>query len=102
MRIFLAYIFIIIFSFQVLPVRELGKIFSKGQLTEEVHNDNDTFDDCAFKIKKGSDLFHFTHTEYTVRDKHFTVQILAKIQATERIPQHHVPEVPTPPPNYCI
>lgn len=94
--------FLFIFSFQVLPVKELGKIFSKGQLTEEVHSGSDYSGDCALKIKKSTDLFHLWRTEQIVRNRHITVQILAKIQAAERIPQHHVPEVPTPPPNYSI
>ena len=44
MRHFLAYLMLTIFSFQVLPVKELGRFIAKGQLTEEIHDDYEEVD----------------------------------------------------------
>jgi hypothetical protein len=41
----LAYFFLIIFSFQALPVKAIGKLLSKSQLTEEVKGDCQDTDD---------------------------------------------------------
>lgn len=41
MRAWVAFLFLFIFSFQVLPVRALGKMIAKAQMTEEVKGDCD-------------------------------------------------------------
>jgi hypothetical protein len=41
MRACIALLFLFIFSFQVLPVRALGKMIAKAQMTEEVKGDCD-------------------------------------------------------------
>jgi len=42
MRPFLAIVFLTIFSFQILPVKEIGKILWNGTMTEEVHEHGPT------------------------------------------------------------
>lgn len=105
MKKLLAYIFLIIFSTQVLPVKEIGKILYKGQITEEeVHTCSEGCEDSnALKLKIEGDPFH--HTERQLFQAHarvafLTQQINTAIHHAEHIPIHFVPDILTPPPNY--
>lgn len=103
MKIALASFFLMIFSFQVLPVKELGKMLFKKQLTEEAHEAADATDDTGdlpeFKLKKDDDPY--------------TSSVIASIYATkvapdcnnlgvldpEHISKQFIPDILTPPPN---
>lgn len=100
MRQWLAYIFITIFSFQILPVKEIGKILFKGQVTEEVH-EADTADSFAAKIKKGTDPFrlHPVETGQAALVQYINNRVTLAITLAERLPRQYVPDILTPPPN---
>jgi hypothetical protein len=93
----LAYIFLFIFSFQVLPVKEIGKILFKGQMTEEIHETS--HDDIGSgKIKK-ADLKVFLKSETLASVRYLSSKLTVAIHETERLPRHFVPDILTPPPN---
>lgn len=65
MRKLLAIFCLAIFSFQIIPVKALGKLLASGQMTEEIHNDN-----CSQKNPLQED-FHkklFTSHDYFVSE----------------------------------
>jgi hypothetical protein len=98
----LAYIFIIIFSTQILPIKEIGEVLFKGQITEEeVHGYGGNTDDG--KSKKGNDTFPCVPSA----QNHSRISILSQkvstaIHQAEKIPPHFVPEIITPPPNSFV
>lgn len=103
MKHLVAYLFLIIFSFQVLPVKEIGKILFKNQLTEEVKES-----DCSecgggetVKLKKeGEPLYHPEEEEQqTARVQYLSHSLHTAIHEAERLPLHHIGEILTPPPN---
>jgi len=100
MRPLLASVFLLIFSFQIIPVKEIGKILYKGQITEEevhVHSDAGKH----IKGKKGCDLVYHPHTagENISRIVCYANLLRTVLAMTERLPNEYVPEVSTPPPN---
>lgn len=100
MKVFLAYIFLFIFSFQVLPVKELGKILFKGQMTEEIHEAGHGSDDSqASKAKKGADPFKISETEYTALNLYLGTRVLTAIHYAEDMNTQHIPDIFVPPPN---
>ncbi len=102
MRKIIAYIFLLIFSFQVVPVKELGKILFKGQITEEeVHNWGGTSEEpIPSKHKKDGDPFYYNaNFQETARSKFLSHQLNLALHCAERIPRWHVPDIVTPPPN---
>lgn len=103
MRQWLAYILIAIFSFQVLPVKELGKILFKGQLTEEIHEEGhgDAEDLEDAKLKKDGDpfKFHYPVTEFVARNHFHTHSAMVAIYEADHIPLLYLPDILTPPPN---
>jgi hypothetical protein len=100
MKKWLAYIFLTIFSFQVLPVKEIGKILFKGQMTEEIH-EADLADGSPSKIKKSTDPFrlHPTETEQTARIQYISHRASLAVVESERLPLQFIPDIFTPPPN---
>lgn len=100
MKKWLAYIFLFIFSFQVLPVKEIGKILFKGQMTEEIH-EADLADGSSSKLKKGTDPFRIYHldTEQTARIQYFSHRASLAVIESERLPLQFIPDIFTPPPN---
>lgn len=104
MKHFVAYIFLIIFSFQVLPVKELGKVLFKGQMTEEVHEscDADCSDDCpTSKVKKESEFNKILciANESIALQSYINTQLHTATHKTECLPKHFVADITTPPPN---
>jgi hypothetical protein len=92
-----AFLFLFIFSFQVLPVKELGKVLFKGQLTEEIKETGSSSDDSnTFKLKKNDDPLHFANVSFRA-NLDLATKILVALHETEKL-QHFVAEVPTPPP----
>lgn len=103
MKKLLAYIFLTIFSFQVLPVKEIGKILFKGQMTEEIHESGHSGDNNNAKLKKGTDPFrlHNSDTEAIARMQHLSAQICLAILQAESLPMQFIPDIVTPPPNFA-
>lgn len=96
-----AYIFLIMFSFQVLPVKELGKLLFSGQMTEEVHQSCDFEDDFSHeKIKKSTELYHAIALPETCAVlKYSNSKVSAAFYQAHQLPLSHVPDILTPPPN---
>jgi hypothetical protein len=103
MRQWLAYILICIFSFQILPVKELGKILFKGQLTEEIHEEacGDAEDPESVKLKKDGESFkyHNSINEFFARNRYYSHNVMVAIHEADHIPLLYLPDIPTPPPN---
>lgn len=97
MRQLLATIGLIIFFFQIVPVKELGKLLSSGQMTEEIQN-NSTAGNSGLNEEVHKKLF----IPYT-----YPLQFASDIDASahrfpltdEALVKHLGLEVPTPPPN---
>lgn len=102
MRPFLATFFLLIFSFQVLPVKEIGKLLFKAQTTEEVHESH-TDDGPDLKVKKEGDPFQLSSFNITAaaRQKDLSTKIAVVIHRTAILPDYHIPDILTPPPN-CL
>lgn len=100
MRHILAYFFLIIFSFQVLPVKEIGKLLFKSQTTEEIHEDYaDNGPDA--KIKKEGDPFKLSdfNVSSSARIASLSAKIALVIHRTASLPDYHIPDILTPPPD---
>ncbi|GAA4454012.1 hypothetical protein [Rurimicrobium arvi] len=107
MRIFLASLLLTIFSFQILPVRAIGKILFKAQLTEELHEEDspedgdDPFDmDFTSKFKESlpaslrSSFPEPSYAEYRIAG--LTTSVIHRSQFLE---DQHYPDIFVPPPN---
>jgi len=101
MRKLLAILFLTIFSFQVLPLKVIGKLLGSSQNTEEVHNDGSSEDGQGAKLAKfGDDLLAFHHTpDLFASRQYFDVKVTAFIHMAELLPSVHVAEIPSPPPD---
>jgi hypothetical protein len=97
MKNLLAYIFLFIFSFQVLPVKEIGQILFKGLMTEEIHEASHD-DSGSCKLKK-ADLKVFYKPETSASVQYLSSKLAVAIHEAERLPRHFVPDIITPPPN---
>jgi len=95
---FLAYIFLFIFSFQVLPVKELGQILFKGLMTEEIH-EAAADDTSGTKLKKEPARLFYRH-EGLASILYFTSKVHTAIHDAEKLPRHFIPDIITPPPNF--
>lgn len=96
MRRFVAFIFLTIFSFQLLPVRAIGKLFAKSQQTEEVKDScsDDSCDDDAI-----DDFFFFAHSDLAGTYAPETFKKPEVFCADDNLPPSHVGEIVCPPPN---
>ena len=102
MRKLLAIFFLTIFSFQVLPLKAIGKLLNSGQNTEEVHSDDAPEDGAGGKLAKfGDDLLIFHHhtPDLFASRQYFDVKVTAFIHRAESLPSVHVAEIPSPPPD---
>ena len=97
MRKILTCIFLTIFSFQVLPVKELGKLLYKGMMTEEIHEAG-AEDNTTGKWKKQNE-YKFYDKDSFLSASYFTSIIQLTILQTEHFLCQYVPEIITPPPN---
>jgi len=99
MKMVLASFFLLIFSFQVLPVKEIGKILFKGTMVEEIHEAAPDCDETQSKLKKGQDPF----TSYKTHATAYRLLVLTGnglgILNPESISKQHIPDIVTPPPN---
>ena len=80
---------------QLLPVRQLGKLLMKGQLTEELAHDDCT-PDCKdhFAFKKD-----FTHADPTFHVTIAEASASQYIHFADALPTHFPGDIHTPPPN---
>lgn len=97
MRNWIACILLSIFTFQVLPVRELGRILFKGLMTEEIH-EADHADDGFAKLKKAEPKIFFSSKPVSCQ-QYVAARVQTAIHEAERLPIDFVPEILTPPPN---
>ena len=100
MRKFLAIVFLLIFSFQVIPMKAIGKLLSKGQTEEEVKHSCDGKDDCSDDAASYVDLIGHSYDTFTVTRLSLKVKI-KDWRYTEDLPVAHIAEIPSPPPNSC-
>ena len=100
MRNLAAIFFLLIFSFQVLPVKAIGKLLSKNTQTEEVKDDCGSSDDDTpgSKDPKFNDLFHQYHSATPVGIVAIKKKITI-IHGNDDLPKSHVKDVLCPPPN---
>jgi hypothetical protein len=97
MRHFLAYIMLTIFSFQILPVKEIGKILFKSQLTEELHED---CAECNNEVKFKEPLPFKVPPVYHIRQLIcFDMKLAVAIHKASLIMHQHFPDILVPPPN---
>jgi hypothetical protein len=100
-RKWIAYIFIMIFSLQVVPVKEIGKILFKGQITEEeVHGYALEENDDSPKLKKDGEPFDYSElSQNEARSASLSHEISTAMHSVAHLPDYHVPDILTPPPN---
>lgn len=100
--------FLLIFSFQILPVKVIGKFLSSGQNVEEVQNDADTDSggdsgtgSPDMKVLKvGEDqIINSNAFDLQASRAAFNNKICAFIHQAESIPSVHVSPMPSPPPD---
>lgn len=96
MRPVIAIIFLLILSFQVLPIKAVGKLLSNPQATEEIHHEGFEHTDGftkLFTFHSGTNSSSYNYTE------HLSVTSNIYIHFAASIPDAHIAEVFTPPPN---
>ncbi len=99
MRLFLAYIFLFIFSFQILPVKEIGKMLCKGTMTEEIHEGLADIDDEGCELKKQNDPYT-TSKENPETEQLFVFTYSGlSVMHPQPISKQFIPDIVTPPPN---
>lgn len=97
----ISYIFLTIFTLQVLPVKEIGKILYKGMMTEEIHEVETEGKAGDGKTLKWKPLNEYYVTADNNRALYFTTVIQIAIHQAENLPDRFVPDITTPPPNVC-
>ena len=99
MKIALASFFLFIFSFQVLPVKELGRFLFKGTMTEEIHQSATDIDENGKQAKNGKEAFS-PGKEYAFQNQLLilTGNGLGTLYPAN-VPKQHIPDIVTPPPN---
>ena len=94
----IAYLFILIFSIQIVPIKEIGEILFNGLITEEeVHGYGQNSEDNA-KLKKQNEP-KLPVSFYYNRICFLTQSVQTAIHRSENLPLQFVPEIITPPPN---
>ena len=100
MRRLLASVFLFLFSFQIMPVKEIGKVLFNGLMTEEIHETSGEGDNSGSKQKKGfKPLNLFSNESQTAQSIFFDKASDLAIQEAERLPNNFIPDIFTPPPN---
>lgn len=102
MKHVIAYIFLVIFSFQMLPVKEIGKILFKGQITEEeAHTCGAKGDNGNSQLAKYNEFLEsgFANDEHLSRIAFYNKSLSVAFSIAEKLPMGFIPDIPTPPPN---
>lgn len=107
MRLILASFLLTIFSFQILPIRAIGKILFKAQLTEELHEHEEDAEDADDPFSpeffpKFNEAFPEFST-YRQRSGYMELrmarQTVAARQRSLFLEDQHYPDIFVPPPN---
>ena len=100
MKIFFTYLLLTIFSFQVLPVKEIGKLLYKGFMTEEIQDNECSNEEHKVNIiKKEAEVYKPGYIYATLNAKGFSRLVTLAIKQAEHLPRQFVPDILTPPPN---
>src|SRR4051812_40408945 len=103
MRKWLAVIFLMIFSFQVLPMKGLAKLLCKNQNTEEVQGDNAGDDDDATGVAAlySNDIILSRITfDAQATSHYFENKVSVTIRKTKALPFVYLAKIPSPPPDF--
>lgn len=100
----LASFFLCIFSLQIIPVKEIGKLLFKGAMTEEIHEaeygcEDDT--SPGSEINKDDDPFAMYKNSTPYSKWIQLAGINLSIRTTISFSKQFIPDIPTPPPNCC-
>lgn len=98
MKVVLASIFMFIFSFQVVPVKEIGKLLFKGTMTEEIHESEFDGDEKSCEIKKEGDPYT-SHRSYPNYCRYVEKAGRLNMATPVHVSKQYIPDIPTPPPN---
>lgn len=110
MRLFLASFLLTIFCFQILPIRAIGKLLYKSQLTEELHEHeeddaetgNDPFEPellSKFKEYTSTGSQNESHTLAVYMELCIARRNIAALQRSLFLEDQHYPDIFVPPPN---
>lgn len=100
MKKLLCYICLAFFSFQVVPVKEIGQLLFEGQLLEEeVHtSSSQNSDQTKLKLKKDTDYYDALQQNNS-RIACLNQQLNIAILLAEQLPLPFIADIVTPPPN---
>lgn len=101
MKLFLASFFLFIFSFQVLPVKAIGKLLFKQAMTEEIHEtecEGDT-DGPECEVKKQDDPY--SPSSYLDASEKLIAKYVSNVLGImpDNVSKQYIPDILTPPPN---
>ena len=99
MKIFFASFFLFIFSFQIIPVKEIGRILFKGAMAEEVHETEYESSDTPENEKLKKDTDPYSSPGDAFYRKEVIVDISTTYNTINHLPAKYIPDIPTPPPN---
>ncbi len=95
------YIFLLIFSFQVFPVKQLGQLLYKMQMTEELYDADGKADENEPE-KQVLSSCNKLHIIYISKSQYYNHIISIAIHFTEIIPASYVSDLFSPPPNLQV
>lgn len=101
MKTVVAFFFLFIFTFQIVPVRAIGKLIVKGQQTEEVKEDCSDTDSEDGKDTKDSVCGDFICSNSPSLFPAPVLMPAAKmqVQTHEHLPNTYIMDIHCPPPN---
>ncbi|OSZ79245.1 hypothetical protein CAP35_13605 [Chitinophagaceae bacterium IBVUCB1] len=101
MKQWLAYSFLFIFSFQLLPVRQLGQLLYKGQMTEEVYETDGKADEnkSPESLAIDNDKYITNYSVYTKWLLYSNHAVHNTIYHTKALSAQYIADVFSPPPN---
>ena len=92
-----AYFFLLLFSMQILPIKEIGKILYNNQIVEEEVPTTKTAKNGM--EGDGHKFLYISHPQYPSRLIHFNYKSALAIAEAENAPQEPVRDILVPPPN---
>ena len=100
MKFCLAFLLMVIFSFQVLPVKKMGKVLGKVQGTEQVQNDDTDDDDDSGNLALSYNDIILSSTSFEVSGGscYLKNKISIIIAGAEVLPLVRLEKIPSPPP----
>ncbi len=95
LRGIIALLFILVLSIPMLPIREVGKLLSTNQITEEINHGAETGKTNGKVFQFQEEVIHDVENNSTF----LTAVGSAYIAYVSKLPAPHEGEIPTPPPN---